>query len=256
MPMHDWTRVHAGEFHAFHNGWIFTLQTALNHGLLPRGFYALGEQRSEANKPKKTRTLKPDVTAFQQRLSDVVVSDVGAEETGGVAEAPPRVSLREQIGQAELYASLRRTVVIRHVSNDRPVALIEIASPGNKDRRAAASDFVDKCVTALQSGLHVFVVDLHPAGTHDPQGLALTVARAVGSTGSLAPPPDGRVPAVSFEAGDFVTAYAEPFEVGDPLPELPLFYKAGWYVPLPLEQTYAAAFDSLPEHLVERLESR
>jgi len=35
MPMHDWTRVPNGVFHAFHNTWIGDLQKALNDNLLP-----------------------------------------------------------------------------------------------------------------------------------------------------------------------------------------------------------------------------
>ena len=46
MPMHDWTRVPAGIFHAFHNTWIGDLQKALNDHRLPPEYYALGEQRS------------------------------------------------------------------------------------------------------------------------------------------------------------------------------------------------------------------
>jgi hypothetical protein len=46
MPVHDWTRVTAGTFHAFHNAWITHLQEALNGRILPNGYYALGEQRS------------------------------------------------------------------------------------------------------------------------------------------------------------------------------------------------------------------
>jgi hypothetical protein len=46
MPVHDWTRVDDGIFHAFHNGWTFQLQTALNEGLLPQGYYALAERHA------------------------------------------------------------------------------------------------------------------------------------------------------------------------------------------------------------------
>ena len=46
MPLHDWTRVSAGTYHAFHNAWITHLQEALNEGLLPNPYYALGEQRA------------------------------------------------------------------------------------------------------------------------------------------------------------------------------------------------------------------
>lgn len=44
MPVHDWTRVHAGTFHAFHTAWVTHLSEALNGGVLPSGYYALPEQ--------------------------------------------------------------------------------------------------------------------------------------------------------------------------------------------------------------------
>ena len=46
MPVHDWTRVEAGIFHDFHTVWIGHLRTALNEGLLPKGYYALVEQHA------------------------------------------------------------------------------------------------------------------------------------------------------------------------------------------------------------------
>jgi hypothetical protein len=44
MPMHDWTRVEAGIFHAFHHRWISAVSDVLNTGLLPKDYYALPEQ--------------------------------------------------------------------------------------------------------------------------------------------------------------------------------------------------------------------
>ena len=44
MPIHDWTKIFAGAFHDFHHSWITELRNALNGGLLPRGYYAQGEQ--------------------------------------------------------------------------------------------------------------------------------------------------------------------------------------------------------------------
>jgi hypothetical protein len=46
MPVHDWTRVKAGIFHDFHNAWITHLKETPNAGLLPTGYYALGEQHA------------------------------------------------------------------------------------------------------------------------------------------------------------------------------------------------------------------
>ena len=46
MPIHDWSRVDAGTFHDFHNGWITHLKETLNGGVLPQGYYAMSEQRT------------------------------------------------------------------------------------------------------------------------------------------------------------------------------------------------------------------
>ncbi len=57
MPIHDWTKVEAGIFHAFHHGWISELSNALNGGLLPPDYYALPEQVAAG--------FGPDVLALQ-----------------------------------------------------------------------------------------------------------------------------------------------------------------------------------------------
>src|SRR5437764_7334295 len=44
MPIHDWTRVDARLFHAFHQGWTVKLADALNAGVLPAHYFALPEQ--------------------------------------------------------------------------------------------------------------------------------------------------------------------------------------------------------------------
>ena len=44
MPVHDWTRVFDGAFHAFHLAWIAEIQKALNNGILPPDYYAMAEQ--------------------------------------------------------------------------------------------------------------------------------------------------------------------------------------------------------------------
>ena len=248
MPLHDWTRVHAGEFHAFHNGWLFTLQQALNAGGLPKNFYALAEQRAT---PEGENPYGPDVLALERRNepSDVgLYGDDGADGGVAVAEPPPETSLQAEVDEEAWYALRRRTLAIRHRSRDRPVAFVEIASPGNKDRPAAVEAFVDKCASAFAGGLHLVVVDLFPPRANDPGGLALTVARAVGLR-EFKVPPDVRVPAVSFESGRAPMGYAEPFWIGDELPTLPLFYAAGRYINLALQPAYTAALAAMPDHL-------
>src|SRR5207248_239516 len=87
-----------------------------------------------------------------------------------VAVAPPKVRFTAS-AEVDQYALKRRTVVVRHSSEDRVVALMEILSPGNKNSRHALRGFVGKAVNALIRGLHLLLVDLHPPGPRDPQGI-------------------------------------------------------------------------------------
>jgi hypothetical protein len=57
MPIHDWTRVTAGTWHAFHVSWIAEIQLALNSGVLPPDYYAQAEQIAGP--------LGPDVLTLQ-----------------------------------------------------------------------------------------------------------------------------------------------------------------------------------------------
>src|ERR1700728_5426653 len=57
MPMHDWTMVEAGIFHAFHHRWISAISDTLNAGVLPPEYYALPEQQAAG--------FGPDVLTLQ-----------------------------------------------------------------------------------------------------------------------------------------------------------------------------------------------
>src|SRR5262245_34699238 len=106
MPVHDWTRADDGTFHDFYLAWMAEIRKALNGGILPSGYYAFAEQGGQAG------------------------------GRGGVATmAPPQTSV---VVEAEIneYTARQRSLIIRHVSRHRIVALLEILSPGNK-----ASDY-------------------------------------------------------------------------------------------------------------------
>ena len=46
MPVHDWTHLEPGIFHAFHQQWIIAISNVLNQGVLPEDYYALPEQHA------------------------------------------------------------------------------------------------------------------------------------------------------------------------------------------------------------------
>jgi hypothetical protein len=251
MPMHDWGRVPAGVFHAFHNTWIGDLQKALNAGLLPPDHYALGEQRSG--------DISPDVLTLHvdDSVNDIGESDVDDQTdsdnggTGGQAialtECPPKVTLTQVAAEdIHFYLARQRTVVIRHISGDRVVALLEIVSPANKHARSSLDDFVDKVAAALRDGIHVVIIDPLPPTRFDPTGMHGEIWERL-MAGKYEPPVDRPLTLVSYVVGRAVTAFVEPMSVGAVLIDMPLFLTPDHYVPIPLEETYNLSWSGVPQ---------
>jgi hypothetical protein len=239
MPIHDWTRVAAGTFHDFHNSWITHLKETLNEGVLPHGYYAMSEQHA-GRMVANILTLKVDPPAPESS------SSTGTSGTA-VAEAPARVGRRIVASEAAAYRELRRTLAIRHVSDHRLVAMIEIISPGNKDRVASVAEFVDKARAALRAGCHLLVIDLFPPGNHDPSGMheAIWEAYRDSEDDFVAVPRPALL--ASYVATRPPEAYVECVHLGTPLPEMALFLETSRYVDVPLESTYQAAYRGMPE---------
>jgi len=240
MPMHDWSRVDAGIYHAFHTAWSSEIQKALNGGLLPEGYYALIEQHAG------------------QAIADVLTLHASAPSpelppapsTGGgtaLAEAPPRVR-RKQVIEPVAHTR-RRSLAVRHVSGHRLIAVIEIVSPSNKDRAAEVIDVAEKVEYMLRHGIHVLVVDPLLPGVHDPRGIHDVIQRCL----ELAPEPydlpaEEPLTLASYTAGPTVQAYLEHAAIGAPVPDMPLFLAADRYIGVPLENTYQVAYAGMPSY--------
>ncbi len=141
-----------------------------------------------------------------------------AESAGGVAvaERPPRVECTVTASSA-FYSMRRRTLVIRHASDDRIVALLEIVSQSNKSRQHGA-----------------IWAEIDETPYEPPRNRPLTF--------------------VAYSADVPPTAYVQPMKVGDLLWELPLFLTPARYVEVPLETTYAAAWRGMPQRWRRELE--
>jgi hypothetical protein len=59
----------------------------------------------------------------------------------------------------------------------------------------------------------------------------------------------------AYEAEMGVRAFVEAVAVGDTLPEMPLFIKAGGHVPVDLESTYQSAWGAVPRRWRSVIES-
>ena len=244
MPIHDWTRTYAGAFHAFHVAWIAELQRALNAGLLPAGYYALGEQ--------VVGGAVPDVLTLEHRERGPAPPAAGSPAASRGSSPSPAATI-QAVAEEPRYPPRPRVVAIRHRSGDHLVALIEIVSSGNKRDAAEVGSLVEKTVVALSKEIHVLLIDLHAPGPYDPQGLHNLVWAELGQP-PVSLPPDRPLLFVSYlSTGRRVESFIEPRAVGEALPAMPLFLTPTLHVSLPLEATYQVAFASLPEHLRQEL---
>ena len=244
MPMHDWTRVEAGIFHAFHHGWIQVIANALNRGTLPADYYALPEQKAAG--------FGPDVLTLQDQVPD---EDGATSEGGGTATAlqtRPQTRFTAQT-DAEFYRRKKSGIAVRHISGDRIVAMIEIVSPGNKGSRHAFRAFLHKAGELLEHRIHLLLIDPFPPGPRDPNGIHAAIWEEV-QDDPFTLPADKQLTLVAYECDLTTRAYIEPIAVGDELPAMPLFLMPNGCVLTPLETTYQTAFAMMPRRWQRVLE--
>jgi hypothetical protein len=239
MPVHDWTRVEAGIFHDFHHSWIEEIKRSLNAGLLPPEYYALAEQHAAGFGPD---VLTLEVDSGRQPDEAPWSGTPGGSTT--LLLSPPKVQTTAETDM-EFYRRKQSAVVVRHVSGDRMVAVVEVVSPGNKAGRKALRSFLDKTTELLDQRIHLLIVDLQPPTSRDPGGIHGAIWEEI--TGQqYARPPEKPLTLVAYESALTVRAYIEPVAVGDSLIDMPLFLEPRAHVLVPLEDTYQRAFAALP----------
>jgi len=245
MPIHDWTRVKAGIFHHFHHDWISAIALALNQGLLPEDYYALAEQQ--------TAGFGPDVLSLQAQEPDPGPVVTSQAPTATLVRPKARFTAQTD---AEFYRRKKSSIAIRHVSDDRIVAMLEILSPGNKAGRNAFREFLDKACVLLEHKIHLLIVDLFPPSKRDPHGIHAAIWQELvdDNAAEFRPPADKPLTLVAYESSLVITAHVEPVAVGDVLPPMPLILEPGGAVYVPLEPTYQAAWRAVPRRWQRVLE--
>ncbi len=215
----------AGIFHDFHQAWITNLRDALNGGILPPDYYALGDQVAVNS---ATNPFAPDF---------------------------PTSRFSESLDERRRFAEKQTLLAIRHAGDDdQIVAQIQIASTANKSSESAFESFVQSSVGILGKGIHLLLIDLVPllapvgCGVHDAIW-RLIVGDDIDWTGGIG------TAVVAYKAGPEMQAYVECAAVGDSLPDMPLFLTTEIYVPVPLETTYMSAFRGVPRRWKEVLEA-
>jgi hypothetical protein len=167
---------------------------------------------------------------------------------GGVATAiwaptVPAVAVETTLPDEDEYA-----VRVYDAERGRQlVAVIEIVSPGNKDRPDKRNAFVGKCAGLLRAGVAVSIVDVVT-----PRQFNL-YAELMAFVGHPDPTMTGDAPhlyAASCrwlrrEPRALLQAWPYKLEVGQPFPTLPLWLTETLVVPLDLEQSYEQACHDL-----------
>jgi hypothetical protein len=234
MPLHDWTKVDAGLFHHFRQRWIGALCDELNGGRMPPDYFALLEQNIHG----------PNPALSMLRL------DTGKPEpcTGATGLPSTRRSRKKD---AESYLNLANRATLRN-RHGKLKAAIEIVSPGNKASEAAIRAFVMRAADMISQGIHLLVIDVFSPTVHDPQGIANAIwAEFVNDTFDQLP--DKPLTLVSFDAGEEAAMCLEPIAMGDELPDMPLQIRPDLCVEVPLESTYQAVWQAMPEPMKKLL---
>ncbi len=128
-------------------------------------------------------------------------------------------------------------------------------SPGNKHSQYELSRFLDKLNDALERGIHLLVVDIHPPASHDPRGIhaASWELRSAEAHGVTNEEPLGLS---AYRWDRTPSAYFEPVAVGQTLPQMPIFLTPELYVNISLESTYAESWRGVPERWKQVIEGR
>ena len=171
---------------------------------------------------------------------------------GGVATAPatatwtavePSVAVETDIPDDDEYE-----VRIYDAERERTlVAVIELVSPANKDRREKRNAFVGKCAALLRAGVAVSILDVV---TERHFNLYAELVDFLGLSDPTlgAEPPGIYAASCRWRVGDRrarLETWSHVLTVGGPLPTLPLWLSPTRVIPLDLEASYEKTCDDL-----------
>jgi hypothetical protein len=225
MPLHDWNDDRGWD--GVHQYWI----TELSHWLRPRV-------------PPSYRVYLGSVPALTLDWApgrpDVAVREWSPPSPTAAGNGQEAVGEPDQQAVAVFDFDPQLAVHVYH--QGQLVAAIELASPRNKDRPSARTQYTNRYLGYLGQGIHLLLVDVHAR----PQGFSFADAIAAASqfTQPPCPPPCAisyRVGGPAATAGRFLDIWRRPLRVGEPLPSLPLALGAQLSLPVDLEETYSRA---------------
>jgi hypothetical protein len=216
---------------SFHAKFAVSLADQLN-SVLPRRFIAEVQTHLGTH-------IEADVIEFE-RLDPGDWEEVTANGPGGGVAvqtwAPPIATMTMPAVFPDVFEAY-----VRDEKDDmRIVAVVELVSPGNKDRPETRLAFASKCAAYLQRGVGVVVVDVVTAGHFNLHNEMLPLLNL---DSRYAMPGDPYLYVVSYRpiqrgGASLIDAWPFALSVGSPLPLVPLHMRRFKAVPLDLEASY------------------
>jgi uncharacterized protein DUF4058 len=217
---------------SFHSFWAVSIGGHLNR-MLPRRFRALVQTHLSS-------AVESDVLEYEQSIEKG--NGPGEGGAGGVALqtwAPPAT----RIIAPALFPDDFEVQIHEQRGGYRLVAVVELVSPGTKDRAESRRAFAVKCAAYLQRGIGVIAVDVvteRHCNLHNEMAALLSWAEP------LRMPADSFLYAIAYrpvrrQEKNEIDLWPVPLAIGSPLPLLPLALKGSRLVPLDLETTYMTA---------------
>jgi len=218
-PTHRWE--------AFHARWAVAIADALNI-ILPERFFAETQVHLGSH-------IEADVVEFEHLHPKN--GSIGGVTTAKYA--PPRPIL-------SFSALVENDVTVEVTDRDRDArvaGVIELLSPGNKDREEARRGFAAKMANYLRIGAGLMVIDVVTSRSGTPHEELVSILKL----------PDGcrlrtdtGLSAVSYQPIQtaeipIVQVWHEPLTLGVALPTMPLGVRGFGPVPIELEESYMEA---------------
>jgi hypothetical protein len=217
--------------------WAISLVRWLNTTLPRERFHAVSEMRMGLQ-------VEADVAEYLR--GDFAPGQPGtngsATALAELAPAPAAVLTVPAVFPDEIEIELRERRAGRPL-----VGIIELVSPGNKDRATACDAFVSKCVAYLRHGVGVVIVDVVTERHENLHNLLME--RIGGANPELMPDVptyvSGYRPVHRPATGaNEIEVWPYAATVGAAVPAVPLGLRGGPVVLLDLEATYTAAIEA------------
>jgi hypothetical protein len=214
--------------------WAAVLAEDLNERWLPPGYYTDLQTHASAR-------IECDVPTFRDGAPNPTSSPNG----GPVATAAPQTwtAPAPVMTMPGVFPDTFEVRVISTDSGPTLVAVIEIVSPGNKDRPEERRAFATKCASYLYQGISLVLIDIV---TNRRANLHNEMIQLMQAAENYLLPPETSLYAVAYrplvrKSRKLIDLWPATFALSSTLPTLPLALTPELSVPVEFETTYTNA---------------